>query len=35
MELLLDPDAGKSQRVMASMLEMKKIEIEDLERAAS
>ncbi|MGZ4387910.1 MAG: VOC family protein [Gaiellaceae bacterium] len=35
MELLLDPDAEKSQRVMAAMMKMGKIEIEELERAAS
>ena len=34
-ELLGDPDQEKSQRVMKAMLEMKKIEIADLERAAS
>ncbi|HEY7707957.1 MAG TPA: VOC family protein [Gaiellaceae bacterium] len=33
-ELLSDPDAERSQRVMRAMLEMKKIEIADLERAA-
>lgn len=33
-ELLSDPDRGRSQRVMAAMLEMKKIEIAGLERAA-
>ena len=33
-ELLGDPDREKSQRVMAAMLEMKKIEIDGLERAA-
>ena len=32
--LLADPDAEKAQRVMAAMLEMKKIDIEMLERAA-
>ncbi len=32
--LLGDPDPEKSQRVMAAMLEMKKIEIGELERAA-
>ncbi len=31
--LLRDKDAGKSQRVMAAMLKMKKIEIEGLKRA--
>jgi predicted 3-demethylubiquinone-9 3-methyltransferase (glyoxalase superfamily) len=34
MELLSDPDREKSQRVMAAMLEMGKIEIEELEQAA-
>jgi predicted 3-demethylubiquinone-9 3-methyltransferase (glyoxalase superfamily) len=34
-ELLADPDREKSQRVMAAMLKMKKIEIEGLERAAA
>jgi len=34
-ELLNDPDREKSQRVMAAMLEMKKIEIAELERAAA
>ena len=33
--LLEDPDAEKAQRVMAAMLQMKKIEIEELERAAA
>ena len=33
--LLSDPDREKSQRVMSAMLEMKKIEIEGLERAAA
>lgn len=32
--LLADPDTEKAQRVMAAMLEMKKIDIEALERAA-
>jgi predicted 3-demethylubiquinone-9 3-methyltransferase (glyoxalase superfamily) len=32
--LLSDPDPEKAQRVMAAMLEMKKIDIETLERAA-
>jgi predicted 3-demethylubiquinone-9 3-methyltransferase (glyoxalase superfamily) len=32
--LLGDPDTQKAQRVMAAMLEMKKIDIETLERAA-
>ena len=34
-ELLGDPDAEKSQRVMQAMLKMKKIEIGELERAAA
>ena len=34
-ELLSDPDAEKSQRVMAAMLKMRKIEIDELERAAA
>src|SRR5581483_4263112 len=34
-ELLQDPDREKSQRVMAAMLQMKKIEIAELERAAA
>jgi predicted 3-demethylubiquinone-9 3-methyltransferase (glyoxalase superfamily) len=33
-ELLRDPDQEKSQRVMAAMMSMKKIEIDDLEQAA-
>jgi len=33
-ELLADPDPERSQRVMQAMLEMKKIEIDVLERAA-
>ena len=33
-ELLKDPDTEKSQRVMTAMLEMKKIDIEGLKRAA-
>lgn len=33
-ELLSDPDRERSQRVMAAMLEMKKIDIAGLERAA-
>ena len=33
-ELLGDPDQEKSQRVMAAMLKMKKIDIAELERAA-
>jgi predicted 3-demethylubiquinone-9 3-methyltransferase (glyoxalase superfamily) len=32
--LLADPDAEKAQRVMAAMLQMKKIQIDELERAA-
>jgi predicted 3-demethylubiquinone-9 3-methyltransferase (glyoxalase superfamily) len=34
-ELLGDPDPEKSQRVMQAMLKMKKIEIDELERAAA
>jgi predicted 3-demethylubiquinone-9 3-methyltransferase (glyoxalase superfamily) len=34
-ELLADPDREKSQRVMAAMLKMGKIEIDGLERAAA
>ena len=34
-ELLADPDPEKSQRVMQAMLGMKKIEIDELERAAA
>jgi predicted 3-demethylubiquinone-9 3-methyltransferase (glyoxalase superfamily) len=34
-ELLSDPDREKSQRVMTAMMGMKKIEIEELERAAA
>jgi predicted 3-demethylubiquinone-9 3-methyltransferase (glyoxalase superfamily) len=34
-ELLSDPDRERSQRVMAAMLKMKKIEIDALERAAA
>jgi predicted 3-demethylubiquinone-9 3-methyltransferase (glyoxalase superfamily) len=34
-ELLEDPDKEKSQRVMAAMLKMGKIEIDELERAAA
>jgi predicted 3-demethylubiquinone-9 3-methyltransferase (glyoxalase superfamily) len=33
--LLMDPDKDKAQRVMAAMLEMGKIEIDALERAAA
>jgi predicted 3-demethylubiquinone-9 3-methyltransferase (glyoxalase superfamily) len=35
LELLGDPDRERSQRVMRAMLEMKKIEIDALERAAA
>jgi predicted 3-demethylubiquinone-9 3-methyltransferase (glyoxalase superfamily) len=34
-ELLGDPDREKSQRVMGAMLQMRKIEIDELERAAA
>ena len=34
-ELLSDPDREKAQRVMRAMLQMKKLEISELERAAS
>jgi predicted 3-demethylubiquinone-9 3-methyltransferase (glyoxalase superfamily) len=34
-ELLGDPDPEKAQRVMQAMLNMKKIEIDALERAAA
>jgi predicted 3-demethylubiquinone-9 3-methyltransferase (glyoxalase superfamily) len=34
-ELLGDPDKEKAQRVMAAMLEMKKIQIDELEQAAA
>jgi predicted 3-demethylubiquinone-9 3-methyltransferase (glyoxalase superfamily) len=34
-ELIADPDREKSQRVMAAMLQMRKIEIDGLERAAA
>ena len=34
-ELISDPDREKSQRVMSAMLQMGKIEIADLERAAA
>jgi predicted 3-demethylubiquinone-9 3-methyltransferase (glyoxalase superfamily) len=34
-DLLVDPDREKSQRVMQAMLSMKKIEIDALERAAA
>ena len=33
-ELLTDPDTAKAQRVMGAMLQMRKIEIAELERAA-
>jgi predicted 3-demethylubiquinone-9 3-methyltransferase (glyoxalase superfamily) len=33
--LLSDPDRDKAQRVMAAMLEMKKIQVDELERAAA
>jgi predicted 3-demethylubiquinone-9 3-methyltransferase (glyoxalase superfamily) len=32
-EMIMDPDAGKSQRVMTAMLQMKKIDIKELRRA--
>ena len=35
MELIGDPDPGRSQRAMRAMLQMKKIEIAELERAAA
>jgi predicted 3-demethylubiquinone-9 3-methyltransferase (glyoxalase superfamily) len=34
-KLLQDPDREKAQRVMAAMLKMKKIEIDELEQAAA
>jgi hypothetical protein len=34
LRLLSDPDTEKAQRVMAAMLKMKKIDIDELERAA-
>ena len=34
-ELLSDPDKEKSQRVMAAMLKMGKLEVDELERAAA
>jgi predicted 3-demethylubiquinone-9 3-methyltransferase (glyoxalase superfamily) len=34
-ELIADPDREKSQRVMAAMLKMGKIEIAELEQAAA
>jgi predicted 3-demethylubiquinone-9 3-methyltransferase (glyoxalase superfamily) len=33
-ELLSDPDPGRAQRAMQAMLQMKKIDIEELQRAA-
>ena len=33
--LLADPDEEKAQRVMAAMLQMRKIEIGELEQAAA
>jgi predicted 3-demethylubiquinone-9 3-methyltransferase (glyoxalase superfamily) len=33
-ELLTDPDAGRAQRALQAMLQMKKLEIAELERAA-
>ena len=35
MELQADPDREKAQRVMAAMLKMTKIEVDELERAAA
>ena len=35
LELIVDPDQEKAQRVMAAMLKMRKIEIDELERAAA
>jgi predicted 3-demethylubiquinone-9 3-methyltransferase (glyoxalase superfamily) len=35
LELIADPDEQKAQRVMAAMLKMRKIEIDELERAAA
>jgi predicted 3-demethylubiquinone-9 3-methyltransferase (glyoxalase superfamily) len=35
LDLLSDPDAEKAQRAMAAMLQMRKIEIDEIERAAS
>ena len=32
-EMLLDTDAGKSQRAMTAMLKMKKLDIAELKRA--
>jgi predicted 3-demethylubiquinone-9 3-methyltransferase (glyoxalase superfamily) len=34
-ELLADPDRARAQRVMEAMLKMKKIEVDELERAAA
>jgi predicted 3-demethylubiquinone-9 3-methyltransferase (glyoxalase superfamily) len=34
MELIGDPDAGRSQRAMAAMLKMQKIDVATLEEAA-
>ena len=34
-ELLQQPDADRAQRVMQAMMGMKKIEIDELERAAA
>jgi predicted 3-demethylubiquinone-9 3-methyltransferase (glyoxalase superfamily) len=34
MQLITDPDPGRSQRAMGAMLQMKKIEIAEIERAA-
>jgi predicted 3-demethylubiquinone-9 3-methyltransferase (glyoxalase superfamily) len=34
LRLLSDPDTEKAQRVMGAMLKMKKIDIDELERAA-
>ncbi len=34
MELIGDPDPGRSQRAMQAMLQMQKIDIAELERAA-
>lgn len=31
-ELLNDPDAGKSQKVMAALLQMKKLDLDELKR---
>ena len=32
-EMLADPDSGRSQRVMIAMLQMKKLDVDELERA--